>query len=219
VLRRIVGVVVAGAALLAAFGCGASGNDASVRSGTVHAAAASDDTSTSSTTTSTSTTAGPTSTTVPVTTSPEVTTPPTATATDGWRTVTYQGVQFDVPADWPVYDLAAAPSTCVRFDVHAVYLGEPSADMKCPAGVLGRAEAVLVEPTAGERHRGSQGSADAADVAATTAGGLAAQVADDGAVASEIAADLPSVGLSVTLTYRDSDATAQQILQSFRAAA
>ena len=34
----------------------------------------------------------------------------------------------------------------------------------------------------------------------------------------EVAADLPSAGVSVTLTYQESDATAQQILQSFRAA-
>ena len=30
------------------------------------------------------------------------------------------------------------PSTCVRFDVHAVYLGHPGADMACPAGIIGR---------------------------------------------------------------------------------
>ena len=41
---------------------------------------------------------------------------------------------------------------------------------------------------------------------------------EDGAAVSEVAADVPSAGVSVTLTYLDSDATAQQILQSFRAA-
>ena len=51
-----------------------------------------------------------------------------------------------------------------------------------------------------------------------TADGLEVQVATDGAAASEVAADVPSAGVSVTLTYLDSDATAQQILQSFRAA-
>jgi hypothetical protein len=104
----------------------------------------------------------------------------------------------------------------VRFDVHAVYLGHPGADMNCPAGLVGRVDAVLVEPTEGERHRGSQGG-DAGDVAAATSSGLEAQVADS-TVANEVAADLPSAGMSVTLTYNESDATAQQILQSFRAA-
>ena len=61
----------------------------------------------------------------------------------GQRTVTYQGVAFDVPASWPVYDLAAA-STCVRFDVNAVYLGHPGADMACPSVVVGRADTALV---------------------------------------------------------------------------
>jgi hypothetical protein len=169
----LVGAAVAGVVLLAAFGCGGGGNDASVKSG-VHekqvAAAA-----------------------------------PTNQAAPGLQTVTYQGVQFDVPADWPVHDLAADPTTCVRFDVHAVYLGEPGADMSCPAGIIGRTDAVLVEP-------------NGAGVSATTASGLGVQVANDGPAASEVAADVPSAGVSVTLTYRDSDATAQQILQSFRTA-
>ena len=112
VLRRIVSLAVAGAALLAAFGCGGGGNDASVSAGTPRnqaiVPAAEGDVSAS-----------------------------------GLRTVTYQGVSFDVPADWPVYDLAADPSTCVRFDVHAVYLGHPGADMVCPSGIVGRADAVL----------------------------------------------------------------------------
>ena len=64
----------------------------------------------------------------------------------GMRTVAYHGLEFDVPGSWPVYDLDAAPSTCVRFDVNAVYLGHPGADMQCPAGIVGRADAVLVEP-------------------------------------------------------------------------
>jgi hypothetical protein len=186
VLRRIVSAAVAGAALLAAFGCGGGGNDASVSAGTAR----------------------------------ERSIVPAAEGditASGLRTVTYQGVQFDVPADWPVHDLAADPTTCVRFDVHAVYLGHPGEDMACPAGLVGRADAVLVEPTASSDRGGRDGAA-AADVSAMTAGGLEVQVAGDDAALSEVAADVPSAGVSVTLTYRDSDATAQQILQSFRTA-
>jgi hypothetical protein len=185
-------VAVAGAAVLAAFGCGGGGNDASVSAGTSRDRTVAPASSSSSDSSST-------------------------VGANGLRTVTYRDVQFDVPGDWPVYDLAADPSTCVRFDVHAVYLGHPGADMNCPAGLVGRADAVLVEPTEGQRHRGSQGG-DAGDVAAATAGGLEAQVATDDATANEVAADLPSAGMSVTLAYNESDATAQQILQSFRAA-
>ena len=32
------------------------------------------------------------------------------------RQVTYLGYTFEVPAAWPVIDLAASPATCVRFD-------------------------------------------------------------------------------------------------------
>jgi len=191
VLRRIASLAVAGAALLAAFGCGGGGNDAGVSAG------APDRTVTSAATSSSAASPG---------------------SANGLRTVTYRGVQFDVPGDWPVYDLAADPSTCVRFDVHAVYLGQPGEDMNCPAGLVGRADAVLVEPTDGEPHRGSQGGHQNGDVASATQSGLAVQVAADRAAAREVAADVPSAGVSVTLTYRDSDATAQQILESLRAA-
>jgi hypothetical protein len=181
VVRRFVGVAVAGAALLAAFGCGGGGNDASVGSGAVRhkvvAPAADGDSS------------------------------------SGLQTVTYRGVQFDVPADWPVHDLAADPTTCVRFDVHAVYLGAPGADMSCPAGIIGRADAVLVQPTASDTDASTAG-----DVSTATASGLAVQVATDSATTHEVDAAVPSAGVSVTLSYQDSDATAQQILQSFRAA-
>jgi hypothetical protein len=178
----LVGVAVAGAALLAAFGCG-GGGDTGVSSGPsrshVSAAAGTDDT------------------------------------TSATKTVTYDGVQFDVPASWSVHDLGTDPSTCVRFDVHAVYLGAPGADMSCPAGIFGRAEAVLVQPTATATTTGGAASVSSST---TTASGLPVQVATDGSTKEEVDARIPSAGLSVTITYQDSDAAAQQILQSFRAA-
>jgi hypothetical protein len=62
------------------------------------------------------------------------------------RAVSYLGFRMTVPASWPVIDLSADPGRCVRFDVHAVYLGHPGADQRCPARLVGRTEAVLVEP-------------------------------------------------------------------------
>jgi hypothetical protein len=191
VLRRIASAAVVGAALLAAFGCGGGGNDTSVSAGTVRDR------------------------TIAPAVEPDTNAPASAA---GLQTVTYQGVQFDVPADWPVHDLAADPTTCVRFDVHAVYLGHPGADMACPSGLVGRADAVLVEPTADADRGGRDAAGAAADVSASTATGLEVQVLGNGAALSEVAADLPSAGVSVTLAYLDSDATAQQILQSFRTA-
>jgi hypothetical protein len=133
----------------------------------------------------------------------------------GLRTVSYRGVEFDVPADWPVYDLSADPTTCVRFDVHAVYLGRPSADMQCPAGLVGRAEAVLVEPASGAN---GQRPGSTAGVSTESVNGLSAEVVSGGDVTYQLDATFPSSGIAATITYQDGDATAQQILGSFRPA-
>jgi hypothetical protein len=64
----------------------------------------------------------------------------------GTKTVVYQGYEFKVPASWPVYRLDEHPQTCVRYDVHAVYLGNPSPDMQCPARLVGRTQTVSFIP-------------------------------------------------------------------------
>ncbi len=70
---------------------------------------------------------------------------PTAAA-PGSRFVTAYGVRLTVPADWPVYDLAADARRCVRTDRHAVYLGHAGPDQQCPTQVVGRVETVQIEP-------------------------------------------------------------------------
>src|SRR5829696_87783 len=90
--------------------------------------------------------------------------------------VRYGGYEIEVPASWPVYDLAEDPSTCVRFDRHAVYLGRPSPDQRCPAHAVGRSEAVLVEPR------------------------TEAAPSDD--APSELRVEVPSAGVVVTATWR-----------------
>ena len=82
---------------------------------------------------------------------------PGAVARPGIRTLRYRGFALRVPASWPVFDLARAPSTCVRFDRHAVYLGVPSANQRCPAHAAGRTEAVLVRPLRAGDAAGSRG--------------------------------------------------------------
>ena len=62
------------------------------------------------------------------------------------KAVTYRGYRFEVPATWPVIRLAANPGICVRFNVHAVYLGRPSANQDCPSWLLGVTQSVLIEP-------------------------------------------------------------------------
>ncbi|MFG2847695.1 glycoside hydrolase domain-containing protein [Kitasatospora sp. NPDC048296] len=81
------------------------------------------------------------------------------------KTVSYLGYNFQVPEDWSVVDLASNPTTCVRFDRHAVYLGTPGTTQDCPSHPSGRTEALLIES------RGDAGTA-----AATTDDPLAGQL-------------------------------------------
>lgn len=71
-----------------------------------------------------------------------------AAASAAQRIVDYHGYRVTVPAAWPVFDLAQHPSVCVRFDRHALYLGNPSPHARCPAHAVGRTEAILVQPPA-----------------------------------------------------------------------
>lgn len=71
-----------------------------------------------------------------------------AAESDDTVSVTYRGRVFTVPASWQIVDLEKQPDACVRFDRHALYLGTPGDPQKCPAGATGRAEALLIQPTA-----------------------------------------------------------------------
>jgi hypothetical protein len=95
-----------------------------------------------------------------------------AAATAATRTVSYGGITVRVPAAWPVVDLARRPGRCLLWNTHAVYLGLPSADERCPARAIGRASAVWLRPSAGGSVS-DLASADAAPAAlgTTDAGG------------------------------------------------
>ncbi|MDX3005171.1 DUF1906 domain-containing protein [Kribbella solani] len=67
-------------------------------------------------------------------------------AADDTRTVSYRGYQVSVPAAWPVVDLAADPTACVRLDRPAVYLGRSTAQADCPAHLVGRSSGLILEP-------------------------------------------------------------------------
>ena len=62
------------------------------------------------------------------------------------KPVSYRGYTFKVPAAWPVINLARHPGTCVRFDLHAVYLGTPGANETCPSWLVGSTEALVIQP-------------------------------------------------------------------------
>ena len=71
---------------------------------------------------------------------------PSEAPSPAWQLLTYRGLTFHVPTAWPIHDLATEPSTCVRYDVHAVYLGTESPNADCPAHAVGHTEAVYVRP-------------------------------------------------------------------------
>jgi hypothetical protein len=76
--------------------------------------------------------------------------PASALAAGAHKLVSYRGYRLVVPSNWPVYRLGADGAQCVRFDRHAVYLGRPGGNQRCPAQAAGRTEAILVQPlTAG----------------------------------------------------------------------
>jgi hypothetical protein len=117
------------------------------------------------------------------------------------KSVTFGGVTVRVPAEWPVYDLAAAPHTCIRYDRPAVYLGHPGIDQDCPASAVGRTEAVLIEPE-------DPGSMPAADGAR-----------ERGAVSdTEQALTRRLGGVRLSVSYADDDTRAAAILGSARRA-
>lgn len=105
------------------------------------------------------------------------------------RRVTYLGHTFTVPNGWQVVDLSVERRACVRFDRHALYLGTPQPDENCPAGAVGRTEAVLVEP----------------------AGGAAAAGSADDPVTQQITARAP--GVRVTATYDRDRRTAEKVVR------
>ncbi len=85
-----------------------------------------------------------------------------AAAPGALKTVTYLDHRFAVPAGWPVIHTSRTSATCVRFDRHAIYLGDPGLNQDCPSGLLGTTEAILVQPAAGPEARASSAEDQAA---------------------------------------------------------
>jgi hypothetical protein len=187
------------AAGLALSACG-SGNTTSVRAG-----------QSATTSESTTTTSNPTTTAPPATSSPAST---AQSAIPGFKAIEYSGLRFQVPQEWPVYDLAKDPTRCVRFDQHAVYLGHAGANQDCPAQLVGRTEAVQVEPI--------DATSQTAVSAATAPGeinGLSVHRDSNGATSHNEVAAFDAAGVVATVTFRNDHALAQKILGTFERAA
>ncbi|HEX5402721.1 MAG TPA: DUF1906 domain-containing protein [Pseudonocardiaceae bacterium] len=112
-----------------------------------------------------------------------------ASSTPDVQHVSYLGFNFTVPASWPVVDLTSDPTACVRYDRHAVYLGKPGTNENCPAKLIGRTEAMLVQPATGS----------------------GASSTDD-TVSNQITVTTPTV--SITATYNDDRAAVTDVLAS-----
>jgi Rv2525c-like, glycoside hydrolase-like domain len=121
------------------------------------------------------------------------------------KIVRYHGYRLVVPASWPVYNLAADPAVCVRFNRHAVYLGQPSSHQRCPAHAVGRTGAILVAPLAA-RSAGAGGVVSgpalpgAANPDAQPLGGSSAELT------------VPSSGVEVTATWHGDRAAVERAL-------
>ena len=137
---------------------------------------------------------------------------PTASAASSgatYQTINYNGYEIQVPASWPVYDLATDPTRCVLFNQHAVYLGTPGADQHCPSRAYGRTEAVLVQPEqstvpAGTTELGGDTASFSSTLTATETTTHTVQFA------------APGPGVQVTATYGSDESQIRTILSGAR---
>ena len=70
--------------------------------------------------------------------------PPRAAAASKLKTIEYDGYSISVPSSWQVFHLDTDPSQCVRYDINAVYLGNPGANQNCPSNLIGRAQTITI---------------------------------------------------------------------------
>jgi hypothetical protein len=146
----------------------------------------------------------------------------------GFKTVRYAGYTIRVPASWPVYRLDRDPGRCVRYDQHAVYLGQPGANQQCPAHLVGHTATISIEAAApgsggsgpGAGGPGGPGTGSPVDVGPAIGtvpqvGGSVTRNAQD----QQLSASLADPGVSVTGTYTGGGGRVLSILRSLRRAA
>jgi hypothetical protein len=128
------------------------------------------------------------------------------------RVISYHGYQLRVPASWPVYRLGTGSTRCVLFNRHAVYLGNPGADQRCPVRAFGKTEALLIQPL------GSLASLPPGTVVQTgpSAGLPRGPLAAEDAASHVLRLALPAAGVQVTATYGANEALARGILDGAR---
>jgi hypothetical protein len=115
-----------------------------------------------------------------------------------------------------VYRLDRDPSRCVRYDQHAVYLGQPGANQQCPAHLVGRTATISIQAAASTP---GPASGMASPVGIGAAIGTLPQVG--GSVTrddqdQEMGTSLADPGVSVTGTYTGGGRGVLSILRSLR---
>jgi hypothetical protein len=109
-----------------------------------------------------------------------------------------------------VHDLAAAPETCVRADVNAVYLGTPGPSQDCPSHPVGHTGTVLISPLA-TASQIALGRATQPSVL----NGMVVRIDPDPDSAGALTVVFPDLGLVAFVTYGESSSRAHQILATF----
>lgn len=124
------------------------------------------------------------------------------------KVVRYRDYQFRVPGSWPVYNLATHPSQCVLFSTHAVYLGTPGSDQRCPASAVGRTEALLIQPANSASAQASVIKLNGGSAALPERAALPAAATADHMFQVEV----PRAGVLVTATYGTQEPRLRSIL-------
>ena len=132
-----------------------------------------------------------------------------ASSSGTYQVVEYHGYEIQVPVSWPVYNLAPDSTRCVLFNQHAVYLGTPGADQRCPIRAFGRTGAVLVQP---EQTSVPPGTVKLGPDTVSFSGALPAN--DTTSHVVQVAA--PGPGVLVTATYGSDEAQVRSILAGAR---
>jgi hypothetical protein len=135
--------------------------------------------------------------------------------------VTFGGYTVSVPASWPVYDLTKNPRQCVRYDVHAVYLGTPGPDPDCPPNLVGRVDTVTIQAPAASAATQTGGTKTAGSSKGPRQGGQ--QALSPGTIVQdperhELALAMPDKAPSVGATYGTGPDSTEQILATVRQA-
>jgi Domain of unknown function (DUF1906) len=134
----------------------------------------------------------------------------TASATELTRVINYRGYHMKVPASWPVYRLGPNSSRCVLFNRHAIYLGTPGADPRCPVSAVGKTEALLVQPLGSQSSLPPQISVQQGKSVEMPSGRQAVQ----DAVSQILQFALPKAGVRVTASYGHDPSLIRSILRS-----